>query len=352
MVRQDTVATELDDDGEISIIDVLTTIVRNWWKIVAWAVAAAVFAVWSVWDKPPVYMSTATFSTGGGGSQQSALAGLAGQLGLLTSSGGGGSPDFYVMLMKSPVLLSRVVDDTFTVAEMGGRRMKIHDVLGVTGRDSVERDLRAMNSVRGMVDIEKQTGTGLLVVSARTPWPSVSLALASSYVNALEEYNRDSRRTQAAVERRFVEGLLKDALAELREAEDNLQRFVDANREISPWSGLGVQRERLNRVVQLKNQVYITLATGYEDARIREVRDTPIINVVEPPRVKLEPEPRKLGRRALIGAVIGVILGIVLTLASETARRIARHRPDETAELSNAVREATSGLRRVLRLGR
>jgi len=342
-----------NDEGEISLVSLTTTIVRNLRWIALWSLAGGVFALVKATQRPVLYQATALFSTQGGSSQQlTGLSALAGQLGLANASAANmtSSPGFYVMIMKSPVLLSRIIRDTLTVAEKGGQRMTIVQLLEIKGNTPFEVEDRAMKALRGMVTPENRSG--LVQVTANTPWSSVSLSLVTAYLRAIEEYNREARRTQAAVERGFVEQRMAEAQLDLHAAEDRLQRFLSSNREIATSSGLAFERDRLARIVQLKQQVFLTLATSYEDARIREVRDTPVISVIEPPRANPEPEGRKRPKRTLIGLVLGAFVGLVVTLLVDSVRRIARHRPAETDELAATVREARASVTKVLRIGR
>lgn len=341
------------DDGEISLVVLATTIVRNLRTIVLWSVAVGVLVAINVAKRPLLYEATATIGTGGGSSPQlSGFSALAGQLGLMASgSVTPSSPDFYIMLMESPVILSRVIQKTMIVPEKGGQPMTIAQVLGLKGRDSADLARRAMDAVRGLVVPGKQRNTGLVQVTVLSQWPSVSLGLVTAFVTAFEEYNRDTRRTQAAEERAFIERRMSEAMVDLREAEDRLQRFLASNREISAASMLAFERDRLARTVALKQQVYTTLATSYEDVRIREVRDTPVINVIEPPRVKADPEKRDRMKSILIGLVIGAFLGLVTTLVADSVRRLARHRRDEADEFADTVRQ-TLRLTKVPRIGR
>jgi uncharacterized protein involved in exopolysaccharide biosynthesis len=340
---------ESPDDGEISIITILTTIVRNLWTIILFGFVGGVIALALAWQLPVLFTARATFSAQGS-APPSALAGLAGQLGLSApSSGGGGSPAYYSMLMQSPVLLSRVIDDTMVVAAKGNRRMTFSQLFQIKGRDSVEQQERAMNAYKAMVNVETQRGTGFIQVSVSSAWPDVAVQMVQSIVRAVDQYNRDTRRSQAAIEREFIEHRIAEAAVDLREAESRMQRFLAANREVPAASPLAFERDGLSRAIQLKNQVYVTLATSYEDARIREVRDTPVINVIEPARAKYDPEPRHRVKRTLIGALIGGLVGLVVLLLVDAVRRLAALRPEETRELRRAFAQTVGWLLRPFR---
>jgi uncharacterized protein involved in exopolysaccharide biosynthesis len=126
-------------------------------------------------------------------------------------------------------------------------------------------------------------------------------------------------------ERQFVESLVADAETALRAAEDRMQTFLQGNRVIeSPQ--LVFARDRLQRDITLRQQVFNSLVQSREEARIREVRDTPVITVLESGRLPTMQEPRKSVQKALVGGIMGGVLGVLfaflaqrLAIARETA---------------------------------
>jgi uncharacterized protein involved in exopolysaccharide biosynthesis len=149
----------------------------------------------------------------------------------------------------------------------------------------------------------------------------VSFEVANRLLEGVNKFNLVTRQSQAGEERRFTEERLTAARASLRVAEDRLERFLRANRQLgSP--GLIFERDRLQREVTLQQQVVVGLAQAHEDARIREVRDTPVITVIERPTLAAEPDPR--GRLVILmsGTLIAFFVGILAALMRDGARRL------------------------------
>jgi uncharacterized protein involved in exopolysaccharide biosynthesis len=63
------------------------------------------------------------------------------------------------------------------------------------------------------------------------------------------------------------------------------------------------------------------LAQAYEQARIEEVRDTPVITVIEAPMLPARPDPRPFGRAIAAGLLCA--LAVAQTLAVRQERRMA-----------------------------
>lgn len=328
--------TEADqEDGEISLIALATVLLRHRWRILRWAFVVAVLAVLPVLFKPPVYLASASFVPQGAEAGRSGLAGLAGQLGVALSSGNlSQSTDFYVRLMKSRELLTQLARDTFVVKEMNGQRIPFVDLFGIKGESPKRGEERAVALLTRSLSTSANRVTGVVELSVATQWPSVSLAIVASLVDGVNNFNQRTRQGQAAAERKFLEGRLVVARADLRSAEDRLELFLKTNREFANSPQLNFDHDRLVRDLSMQQQVFTSLTQSYEDARIREVRDTPVITVIESPSVATLPVPRGRAKRGLLGLLLGGLLGALVAFVSES---IARRRTEEDAELEGLV---------------
>ena len=98
------------------------------------------------------------------------------------------------------------------------------------------------------------------------------------------EFNQERRQSQAAAERRFVEARREEAKGELEEAERNLQRFLEQNRSYESSPQLVFEAQRLQRSVDINQQLYTSLAQSYEQARIAETVTHPSLPSWTSPR--------------------------------------------------------------------
>ena len=70
----------------------------------------------------------------------------------------------------------------------------------------------------------------------------------------------------------------------------------------------GVREHRLQRAVDLKQEVYVSLAKSYDEARIAEVRDTPVITIIDSAVAPDKPS----GPKPVLNGIIGFLAGGVL----------------------------------------
>ena len=345
---------EWEDDGdEVSIFAIGALLVRNRWRIVRWAFAGAVLALALSWTRPALFRASASFIPQGADASRAGLASLAGQFGVSIPSGGSGqslTPDFYLRLLKSRELLGRVARDTLVVPEMGNRRVAVEDLLDIDPGPAKVREEAAVDKLSRRIGVATSKATSVVEFGVGMEWPSVSLAIATTLLDGVNEFNLRTRRDQAAAERKFVEARLAVATTELRAAEDRLQRFLQGNRQfVSP--DLQFTRERLQRDVMLRQQVFTSLTQSYEDVRMREVRDTPVITIIDQPNVPSMPEPRGRGIRTVFGFLAGAVLGALVVFLRDVMAKRRAEGDQATDEFLSAVGEVKGEmLRRVRRL--
>jgi len=331
------------EDREISLLALGSVLLRWRRTVVGLGIAGATLGLAIGLTSARMYVSSATFvSQGNEGGATSGLALAASQLGIRVPSGSNSAwgPPVYVELLTSQTLLGPIALDTFVVAEKGGRRIALMELLGVEGPTLAWRTQRTVRALGRMVTASEDRGMVAVRLKVATKWPSVSLALASGLVRGVNQFILETRRSQAREERIFVEARTGEAERSLREAEDQLQQFLQRNRTISSPE-LGFERDRMQRLVALRQQVYTTLLQNREDARIREVRDTPVITLIESPRLPVVGESRNVVKKVLIGGFAGCMLGAFVAFLLQAVASARRAPTEETREFFQLVEAAT-----------
>jgi hypothetical protein len=265
-----------------------------------------------------LYESNVTFipQASEGGGAASGLEVAASQFGIRVPSGGSFGPPVYVELVRSRAILEPLSRDSVSVAEEGGRRDEIRKLLGV----NPELTDPVISALRRMINPSEVKALGGVKITVATRWPSVSLAIAKRVVVGVNDFNLSTRRSQASAERVFVEAQSVEAEATLRKAEDAMQNFLEKNRNFGASPELIFQRDRLQRTVSLAQSSYTTLVLRKVEARIKEVRDTPLITVLEEPRLPLNGRSRQLALRGVLGALaVAAVLILIALIANAVA---------------------------------
>jgi uncharacterized protein involved in exopolysaccharide biosynthesis len=265
--------------------------------------------------------------------------------------------DVYVAVLKSRTVADRIVGRFRLVS-----RYRAQDV---------EKAVKMLSEhVRFHVGDE-----GTIEIAVEDRDPKTAAAMANAYVEELDRFNRLTRTTSAKRTRRFIEERLAVCEKDLAAAEDRLREYQqahklpvmspssqnDANvgaslmaqkialevklqmlgqslaasseemrrvreelaavvRQVGGLPRAGVEIMRLWRDVKVQEQVFELLTAQLEEARIKETRDTPTVQVLDPASVPLH---KSRPKRAWI-----VIAGFVLGLAgSLSAALLMEHRP-------------------------
>lgn len=331
-------------DEEISLLTIGSTLLRRWQAIAKSVIAVGLLAVAYAVLIPPTFLASASFTVQSNDPNRSGLAALAGQMGIgMPTANQSSSPEFFSMLLRSRTLLEAVARDTLVVPEKGGRRIAVSDLFEVRGRTPAHKIEKTVKRLSDAVYSTVSKPTGVVRLEVTTRWRSASLAIAEALVDGVNVYNMNTRQGQATAERRFVQARLAVADTEVRQAEDRLKVFYSENRQSSSSPELAVDRDRLQRAVVLKQQVFTSLTQSYEDARLREVRETPAITIVEKPAVPTDPESRGRIMIVVIGGLLGALLGIMVGLVGESITR--RRSQGELRQFIDAYVSAKSEVR-------
>lgn len=311
-------------DDEISLWEVLAVLLRRRGTIVLTILVCVGGAVAYTLLWPASFTTRASFQPQGSETSPSQLLALAGQFGVNVPGIGGDelSPAFYAELLASREILHRIAARSYPIEGRG--TVSLTDLLKIREDTEPLRVEEAIEELRDdVVSIAIGRETGILTIEVTTKWPELSAAIATRLLDEIQVFNLDTRRTQAAAERVFIEARVDSARVALVAAEDAMQDFLQANRRYEGSPELTFQAERLQREIARQQQVYTGLVQAFEEARIAEVRDTPVITVLQTPYLPPGPDRRSLPLYIGLGFALGAIAGVTLAFVVEAVRRPA-----------------------------
>jgi len=336
-----------DPSDEISLIELINVVLKNRRMVVVTPLIVFVLVVAYAFLQPRTYTSSASFTPQSSSGSQSMAAGLAAQFGVSIPGGENAqSPQFYANLITSREILSPLLDATFTFAAeeemISGTPAELFEIEGDSPGQVREKTREAL---KDRVSVSTDRETGLVTLSVQTLWPEFSHQLAASVLEQLNRFNLETRQSQASAERGFIERRLEVVQDSLRAAEDALEDFLQKNRQLdSPQ--LQFVQDRLQRRVTMQQQVYTTLSQAYEQASIDEVRDTPVITVVEQPESPAIPDRRRLLLKGILALMVGGMLGIFGAFGREFMVRGRDTDSDEFEEFDRLKQATFQDLKR------
>jgi uncharacterized protein involved in exopolysaccharide biosynthesis len=306
-------------------------------------------AVWSL-VATPRFSAVTIFAPGDepASALSSGLAALGSQFGAsFTMDEGTRSLQFYAELLKSHDLLAAVATDSFTDPDAPTIRRPLTALLH-QGGDSPERTLdNTIDFLRDeAIDVTTNDRTGMISMSVALPSPTLAAAVANRLYHRLEAFNTTMRQASASGRRRFAERELASARATLENSEAEMRNFLERNRAGLEMPRLALERQRLQRRIDVAQIAFSQMTQELAEAKIAEARDNPTFTVVQVAAPPLDRSYPVRTRMTILGAIVGGCLAAVLIALLATSGTARATDPEGLAEFRGALAGLWPGRRK------
>jgi uncharacterized protein involved in exopolysaccharide biosynthesis len=156
-----------------------------------------------------------------------------------------------------------------------------------------ENMYESLDIMKGLLTASVDGKTSIVALSLEMKEPVLAAAVLNEIVRQLDEFIRTKKITNATEQRKWIDQRLKEVEVELRNAEEALKNFREKNRIVEGSPQLRLIQERLGREVQVKTTVFVELKRQYELARIEEIKNVTVVNILDgatPPVKKSRPQ--------------------------------------------------------------
>jgi uncharacterized protein involved in exopolysaccharide biosynthesis len=342
---------DLGTADDVTLLELLNALLRRWKLAVGLPIGAAIITAAISLLIPPTYTAGTAFVPELGSQRGLAggLSGLASQFGVALPTETGQTAEFYAQVLKTPgimnqILLSRFADPRSTDDPQDSTTLLA--LLDVEGDSLADSLFNARKVMAKKVSAQVDNMVSIVTLTVDSRYPILAAAVANRLVEALNEFNTTTRQSRSRERRRFVEERLAEADQELREAEAAIREFYERNRTWESSPQLRFEQEQLQRRVQTRLEVVLTLRREYETARIEEVNDTPIITVIfaaTPPQERSKPKRKLLVALAL---AVGLFLSLLIVFWAVFAERERRNNRDRYSEFRGLLTRVGQEVRR------
>ena len=329
---------QLSDPSEhVSLYALLSVLVRRWRQF-ALASATVLLLVLAFVLVLGGYTAKSEFVPSAPASNLSKFAGIAAELGFSVGAASAGpTVDFYSDLIQSRGLLAGIAQTEYDVPH--SNRATLLELYHSKGRTPEDVLNAAVRKLRGKIAVSKDVKAGTVTVETEGSSRELAEQVNRRVLDLVNEFNLHARQSLAGAERVFVEGRLHQAQQDLDSAEGDLSRFLQNNRRYQDSPTLSFEAARLQRRVDLRQQLYLSLSQAYEEARIAEVRNTPVITIVDAPEGSGEPRYRLLPAVA-VGLALGCTFALALVFGVEYLDVQRRESPEVYSEFRTLRRAA------------
>lgn len=331
---------ESHDHGEITPLTVANFALRHRRLLLGLPVAAFAVSILLSYLLGVGYASRSSFMPQPRDATGSRISALAAQFALFGGGGSGSSEsvEFYAQLLRSRELLTQAVLSRYSTPGDGADSLRgtLVELWQVRGADSAARARAAAERLDHQLSISTSREASTVTMVARAETPELAVQINRRLLQLVSEFNSQKRRSRAVAEREFTAARLREAQQELDVVEVMQRRFLEQNREYTASPQLRFEAARLERRVSLRQEVYQSLAQSYEQVRIEEVRDTPVITVVDRPEFFIHRARSRL-TDAIVWGLLASILALVATLTWEYLERERRLAGAEYGAFASAM---------------
>jgi uncharacterized protein involved in exopolysaccharide biosynthesis len=194
----------------------------------------------------------------------------------------------------------------------------------------------------GMIEIESQGSFYNLSVS--TFEPQFAADLCAVLIEELDRHQREYKTEKVKETRLFIEGRIIDVQKELEEAEEALKDFVNRNRQIQGSPALLLEQQRLTREATVLTGVFTTLKQQLEMTKIEEVKESALVQVLDPPEAPLYRDKPKRKLSVLLSLILGFGMAVGLAFVKEYASNSDEEEKGKLREITELTKSNIADL--------
>lgn len=298
--------------------------IKNNWKVILllWIVMAAASTTY-VMRLPLYYKSLSKIvrmSSGAGAS--GSLGALSAMMGISLGAGVDSDMSAYLQdIVESRTFLEKIANkewSTFYLHSDTSHKATLVEWWEVPF-DTTETDTnfwrietttkRLINPKKPYIIYSPDPRTNVISLETRFEDPKLAYQVNLFLLEELNKYVNEKSREKAIENTKFISERMEDSYAELIAAENILMQFKVRNLTVqSPRSLL--EEARLNRNVQIQQEVYLQLRKQFELAQIESQKENTVIEIIDYPYFKKKPDGPKYTLIILLGVFLSLILSI------------------------------------------
>ena len=263
----------------------------------------------------PVYTSEASvIPVNNSGNDLAGLSGAVAQMGLNLPGNTQTSiawDELFFEILKSNGVQRKLLDEKFTIENLAESEylatiLKKH--LKVSRKKAGIQKLKINKYLKNRIRVSKTRFSPLIKIQADAFSADLSAQIIKKLIQISNEMQVNIKTRQMGQKRLFIEERIESVKVDLGLAEGKLKLFQERNRRSGKSPSLLLEESRLARDVALQNNLYLTLKTQYEEAKIEEVERTPMVETVD----EAIPPIEKAGPSTLVNTFMLTIFSFVI----------------------------------------
>jgi tyrosine-protein kinase Etk/Wzc len=214
----------------------------------------------------------------------------------------------YPMIVTSETVLRPVIERTYQTQRYS-QPVNLIQFFEIEEKTAEENMYKALKELRSNMTTSYENKTSTVGVTLEMEEPQLAADVLNAIVGELDRFMRLKRINTASEQAKWISSRLMDVERELRSAEEALKTFSERNRRISDSPELTLRQARLMREVTVKSTIAIELKKQFELAKIEEIKNITIVNVLDEARPPVKKERPKRATNAAFAFLL-VLVGM------------------------------------------
>ncbi len=176
---------------------------------------------------------------------------------------------------------------------------------------------RAIAILSSMIEFEKSKTNTFNYIRVTSENSLFSKELLTVILKKLEDLNKFYKNKSVLEKITFINNRIRSVKSDLEKSERELKLFREQNRQISSSPSLQLLQDRLLRNVEIQKDIFLTLKQQLELAKIEEVQEASIFQVLDEPQLPLSPSNKNLIFNIVLAGIFGVGVGVFFAFSRE-----------------------------------
>ena len=265
----------------------------------------------------PVYTSNAKIIPISDQESSGSMGGLAANFGINIPSSGSGSgllsPIIYPDIINSRRLIESALNRNFSTSKYDTSLPLINILRGEPSINYVWSEIEILQSVetlRDMISINVSRKNPIITIYTRAFEPSLSSRLLSVIIEELNKLLKLYSEDRIKEKLKFIEIRINQVGVDLKKYELSLEKFREQNRSINSSPALLIEQGRIVRDLDVQTEIFTTLKTELELAKIEQVEDNSMVLVIDGPELPIY----KTSPKNLKNLILSILLGIFCSI--------------------------------------
>lgn len=155
----------------------------------------------------------------------------------------------YPLIVRSERILRGVIHHNYKTNKHS-EPVNLAEYWEINPESENEKFDRALKKLRARLDVKFDMRLGTVTVAVEVDEPQLAADVANQITAEMDEYTRTKRRTNATLQREFIETRMQEVEQQLEKSEVTLKDFRERNRRVLDSPQLMLEQERLARDVQ------------------------------------------------------------------------------------------------------